>query len=344
MQREITTPGPLLDKHGRLCVVGYSKKPMLEYDRNAVKAGKLRIKEWDYYLVCNDHYAVALTVSDNGYMGFVSASLLDFDAVSQHTASVTTLMPRGGFGMPKSSLVGDVSFTNERCSVSFQITAEGRHLQCEFKDFKDGKPLLADILLTDEPEDSMNIAIPFERARRAFYFNRKVNCMRASGKAEFDGRVYEFTPDTSFGLLDWGRGVWTYKNTWYWSSMSGLVKGVPFGFNLGYGFGDTSAATENMLFYDGKAHKLEGVVFNIPKDSQRHHDYLKSWVIGTNDGRLNMTFMPILDRAAKINALVLCSDQHQVFGRFSGTAKLDDGTEIKFKDMIGFAEKVSNRW
>ncbi len=26
----------------------------------------------------------------------------------------------------------------------------------------------------------------------------------------------------------------------------------PFGWNIGYGFGDTSAATENVLFYDGK--------------------------------------------------------------------------------------------
>ncbi len=45
---------------------------------------------------------------------------------------------------------------------------------------------------------------------------------------------------------------------------SGLVDGVPFGWNIGYGFGDTSAATENMLFYNGKAHKLHSVQFHIP--------------------------------------------------------------------------------
>lgn len=344
MQKEITAPGPLLDTRGRLGEAGYSKTPLLEYDRGSVKAGRLRIKEWDYYLVCNEHYAVALTVSDNGYMGFISASLVDFDRVYHHTASVTTLLPRGSFHMPKSSCNGDVSFSSEQCSVSFKNTEQGRRLLCEFKNFKDGKPFTADILLTDEPEHSMNIAIPFPRAKRAFYYNRKINCMQASGRAEFNGGVYEFKPDSAFGTLDWGRGVWTYSNTWYWSSMSGLYKGVPFGFNLGYGFGDTSHATENMLFYNGQARKLGRVVFNIPKNRDGQYDYLKSWVIGTDDDALHMTFTPILDRAAKINALVLCSDQHQVFGRFSGTARLDDGTELKFNDKIGFAEKVKNRW
>ena len=62
---------------------------------------------------------------------------------------------------------------------------------------------------------------------------------------------------TDFGTLDWGRGVWTHDNTWYWGSGNGYVNGKPFGFNIGYGFGNTSAASENALFYDGKIHKLE---------------------------------------------------------------------------------------
>ena len=52
-----------------------------------------------------------------------------------------------------------------------------------------------------------------------------------------------FDSKDTFAILDWGRGVWTYKNTWYWSSATGEIDGVPFGFNLGYGFGDTSKAT-----------------------------------------------------------------------------------------------------
>ena len=57
-----------------------------------------------------------------------------------------------------------------------------------------------------------------------------------------------------------------------------------------------------------------------------------------------MDFVPIMDRASNTDFVILGSDQHQVFGRFSGTAILDDGKEIKIKDFTGFAEKVSNKW
>lgn len=73
MQNEITKKSPLLDKNGRLLQKGYSKTMLLEYDRKAIKASPLRIKEWDYYLIMNDDFAVALTVADNSYMGLMSA-------------------------------------------------------------------------------------------------------------------------------------------------------------------------------------------------------------------------------------------------------------------------------
>jgi hypothetical protein len=38
------------------------------------------------------------------------------------------------------------------------------------------------------------------------------------------------------------------------------------------------------------------------------------------------------------------SDQHQVFGRFTGKAVLDSGTVVAVKDLLGFAEKVENKW
>ena len=57
-----------------------------------------------------------------------------------------------------------------------------------------------------------------------------------------------------------------------------------------------------------------------------------------------MDFEPVLDRAANLDFKVIVSDQHQVFGRMSGRAVLDDGREIRIKDMMCFAEKVHNRY
>ena len=83
-----------------------------------------------------------------------------------------------------------------------------------------------------------------------------------------------------------------------------------------------------MLFSDGKAHKLDEIEFFF--DST---DYLKPWQIRSSDGRLDMSFRPVLDRSSRTNLLLIQSVQHQCFGHFSGRAVLDDGQEI---DLNGF--------
>ena len=53
---------------------------------------------------------------------------------------------------------------------------------------------------------------------------------------------------------------------------------------------------------------------------------------------------PVMDRAACTSAGIIKSDQHQVFGRFRGSAVLDDGRAVYFDGPMGFAEKVENKW
>lgn len=160
----------------------------------------------------------------------------------------------------------------------------------------------------------------------------------------FDGKEYVFNPETDFGTLDWGRGVWTYDNTWFWGSGNAVVNGKPFGFNIGYGFGDTTAASENIVFYDGVGHKLDDVSFNIPIGADGKKAYTDPWTFTSSDGRFEAEFTPVLDRAAKLDVKFICTDQHQVFGRMSGKAVLDNGETIEFRDVLCFAEDVHNKY
>ena len=344
-QHRITAPGPLLNADGTLREPGWATSLLLDYDRRAIRAAGFRIKEWDYYLITNDRFGLALTVDDNSYMGLYSVSLLDFEKPWEHTASPMVWLPFGKTGLPASSAADAVTacLPNKKYDLRFEKKGSRRILDCRMDDFCDGKPLRAHVELVDAGEDSMVIATPYADDPKAFYYNQKINCMPAEGRVEYDGRTYTFEPDTAFGILDWGRGVWTYSNTWYWSGACGVVDGHRFGFNLGYGFGDTAAASENMLFYDGTAHKLGRVTFDIPQKDGRD-DFLSPWQFSDDEGRLSLTFTPVLDRASKTDVLVICSDQHQVFGRFSGTVVLDDGTRLEIRDLMAFAEKVRNRW
>ena len=344
MQHEITEKIPLLDEEGVLTQPGYAKNMLWEYDRRKVKAARHRIKEWDYYYIGNEDYGVALTIADNSYMGLISASVLDFRVPKEKTTSVMTLLPLGKTGFPADSFQGDVTVKNARIDFQFKNDGTARRVTCSMKNFDHGKDFFADIRIFQQPGDTMVIATPFREKKTAFYYNQKINCMAARGYARVGNTRYEFDEADSTATLDWGRGVWTYSNTWYWGSASGKVDGIPFGFNIGYGFGDTSAATENMLFYDGKAHKLEDVTFHIPTLASGKEDYLSPWKFTSSDGRFEMDFEPILDRYANTNALLISSCQHQVFGRFTGTAVLDSGQKIHLERFLGFAEKVKNRW
>ena len=71
---------------------------------------------------------------------------------------------------------------------------------------------------------------------------------------------------------------------------------------------------------------------------------MDKWTFTSSDGRFEMEFEPVLDRAADLDFKVIVSDQHQVFGKMSGTAVLDDGTEIHIRDVLCFAEQVHNRY
>lgn len=93
-----------------------------------------------------------------------------------------------------------------------------RSLYGSMQNFRGTDAISFDINLTDAPRDSMVIVTPFAKDEKAFYYNQKINCLRAEGRALFAGREYLFSPATSFAVLDWGRGVWTYENTWYWGS------------------------------------------------------------------------------------------------------------------------------
>ena len=335
-------------QQGHLNEAGYATSLVKTYRRSDIKAPSLRIKEWDYYLIYNDRFAIALTMDDNAYMSMLSASFIDFTVPCETTVSPIGVMPMGKVNLPATSAhgVSKWSIPDKKHPADFTFTVENgrRVLQCKLENFKGGKPFVCDIVLSEEPRDSMVIATPFPGAPKAFYYNQKIMGMRASGSVSVDGKLYTLDPADTFGLLDWGRGVWTYENTWYWGAGHGVADGHVVGFNIGYGFGDTSAAGENMVFVDGVAHKLEGVTFNIPQTPDGKDDYLRPWTFTSTDGRFEMDFVPILDRASCTDVKLICSDQHQVFGKFTGTMILDDGTPIRLKDFVGFAEKVHNKW
>jgi hypothetical protein len=345
MEQHLLHTGPLLDEKGNLVECGYSYSLVKEYSRKAIKANKLRIKEWDYYYIGNKERGLALTIDDNSYMNLVSATVFDFRYPNYMERSVMGFMSLGKGNLPSSSAQGDTTFSSKKVSVKFLHEGNKRHIIVLWKGFgKKGEELKADVYLEETTGgNSMVIATPFDK-KAHFYYNQKINNQKASGYAKLGEEYLDFNKD-SYAVLDWGRGVWTYKNTWYWSSASFAQDGHTIGWNLGYGFGNTKAASENMLFVDDKAYKLDDVQFIIPTNKHGKDNFISPWKMVSKNGDIDLVFTPVIVRHGGGNALIINSIQNQTFGHFSGRFVVDKGQKIiEIKDAPGFAEKVFNRW
>lgn len=344
MQYEITQPGKLLDQYGSLTQVGWSRQPLLDCNLENARfypwrfLQHFRMKRWDYYAVFTPRRFFSATIADLGYAGNIFVYTLDFNTGDLHEEGLVIPLGRGII-LPRNSTDGDAHFSNGRVSLDFRLVPEGRQISVTWADFHVGRGIQADILLRCPPEhESMNIIIPIGRKR--FYYNRKINCLPAEGHLRYGDISDEMNPSECLGSLDWGRGVWDYRSFWNWASASGfLPDGRTVGLNLGCGFGDTSAATEDALILEGRIHKLGAVKFDYVSG-----DYMKPWRFTDQEGRLNLEFTPFKDRLARTNLGVIFSEVHQMFGRYRGWAISDEGERVQIEDLIGFAEEHRARW
>ena len=155
---EVTREQKLLNVQGNIAEPGWSRRQLQIYERAAIKAPAFRIKEWDYYLVLSREFAVAFTISDDGYVGLQSVSFLDFTKPCEHTETVLTVFPMGKLHLPENSSVGDTVYEGGRLKLKFLHEENGRRIVCEFRRFDGEKDFACDIYLRQPDMDTMVIA------------------------------------------------------------------------------------------------------------------------------------------------------------------------------------------
>lgn len=342
MSNEIKAPQKLLTEQGTLANPGWARKFYYEYNPETLKEMRRFCKEWDYYAVGNEDVVVALTLNDFGIFGMTSLSLLKpkekFDITNGDRIMGIPL------NQPKDD-TGNCYIKTPLSEISF-VREDNKHILKGTMDNFDGQgnQLQVDLVLELPETERMVIATPFDEGPHYFYLNEKINCMPASGTVKLGDFVHTFSPEKDMGVLDMGRGFWPDHNVWFWGSASGKLGEHTLGWNIGYGFGNLSNATENMIFFDGVAHKFDRIDFGIPEGDPVDRYMSADWHVVSNDGRFDMIFHPVMDRQSLADLTYPGSNQHQVFGYYTGKCVLDDGTVLEVKDFFGFAEEVQNNW
>lgn len=333
-QKEFLQKTPLLNHKGQLNGAGYAKTMQFLYNRGEARSFPLKLKEWNFYQFVAQDYVLQMTIGHVSYVASITATLLNVRTGKREQASRMRWFYDPELDInPENESFNE--FSDRDFYMSFRVTAKERVLTFKGKD-KGGQNI--DILLNVENDiknEKMVIATPFT-GKRQFYLNYKENYYVANGHAIFGDLKVDFVKAT--GLLDWGRGIWPYRHEWFWGSVSAFINDIPFGLNIGWGFGVLTDATENMYFYDKKAYKLG--TLNVERDAT---NYMAPWYLTDEDGMLKLSFEPIYDNYTENKLVIIDTHCHQVYGHFSGKIKTSDG-EKEFTHVLGFIEHAVNRW
>ena len=355
-QVEYTRKLDNLYRNGSVTSEGWARHAIWTYKRDYITSSSLFIKEWDYYITYIEKHNIwfAITISDLGYSSLIALSVLDCNVNKYSQIDDISLFSLGSLNLPNNSLIDyEMNFNGDKMKIIIGCKNRKRTIRVESENFvlpNGEKGLNISLEMEQRPSiESINIQTTWAHNRKLFYLNEKVNGMKPYDgfyqiANSIKGDINLKNSENIFTTLDWGRGVWAYSGTWYWSSATGIINGSKLGFNLGYGFTDRSPATENCIFYNDKINKLNKVEFIIPNDEKDLCEKDKPWIIKSDNDRINLKFYPQVNRQSKFNYLIIKSEQNQVFGVFEGEVVLDHGQKIKIKNLHGFAEKVSNRW
>ena len=342
LQREYTEDLPLLDEKGVLQAKGWARKNVFRYDRDRVKH-VMRRKEWDFYQISNGSLMLQVSFANISLGGYASIVLVD---LKQGKTLISDMAPFVGgkdrYILPaRGDVPNFVSFRIGKALFQVNTGTERRELHYEHGEIR------CDISM-EIPAGLENITtvLPFQDYPDRYFMTTKQNCMPCEGTVQSGERCWKFNQPDSFCVLDWGRVCTPYSLVWYWGNGSGWIKDQEdrkhlFGFEITWGIGDESNATETCVFYDGKANKIGAVdVETFPKPD----NYMQPWHFISDDGRFNLTMTPFYDHHSDLNVLVMRMHSHQVHGIWNGTVTLDDGTVLMIRDFYAFCEYVENRW
>ncbi|MGN1202155.1 MAG: DUF2804 domain-containing protein [Eubacterium sp.] len=342
MQNEITQRQALLDKNGNIANPGWCRRNLYDYNIERRSVSIMRLKEWDFYQISNGEIMVQLnlfnislaTCATFGFVDLKSGRKFDSMSIELFTPHKNRLNKNG-------DCKNHILYKKGKTKMEFD-TDESRHF-LKFEGMCKGKRITAEFDCRRLPcHESITIATPFIEKGHFFYTN-KINCLATTGTVTYGDEKFEFSPQNTFTVLDWGRGIWPYKNMWYWANGSTQIDGKPFGFELTWGFGGTQAATETALFYDGICHKISDV--HLETDPEPNNGWMNKWHFISSDGRLDLTMTPFYDNYSNLMPLNLFGMKtHQVHGMWNGSVLLDSGIKLEIKDMYAFCEKVHNKW
>ncbi len=297
---------------------------------------KLRLKSWQYMTASTDDLFIAFVVGTAGFAsnGFVYAAELAGGKVHKKFA-ITPLQI--GTRVAPSSAAGAHSFRARGLGVAIENLEGGRRFAAHIDaKTEGGGQLTADLTFASQPSDEhLALCVPLPGGR--WNYTHKFAAFSVSGKVVLDGRTIEFSPDRSYGTVDFTKMYALRHAVWKWIALCGRTKhGEVIGLNL---VDPTPEApiSENAVWIGGKREAITGVELASQTDEGS-----SPWRVRADTVDISMKAVAHVSQRLEL-PLVKHRLRH-VIGAFTGRLRTANGRVHDLEHVIGIAEDYDTWW
>ncbi len=336
----IMTTQKLVDARGRI-TPGLMEHPVdtinyLDYDLRTVMdkprtslARHWRFNQFQFVSAMAPGWVFGLAIVDLNLVGNGFFYLFDFESGQMFEHSFLQPLARNTTIEPYPER-GHARFRKGDLSMAIEPATGGRNVRVSGPG-----NIRVDLELRDT-EQPLRLVSP--AGYNGWVFTRKSAGLTVDGEVRLGDVVWRCDESTR-GSIDWSCGFMRRETAWNWASLAGVAdNGVSVGLNLAAGVNETGM-TENALWLDGRRILLGPARLEFDR-----YQPGADWRVTTDDGRVDLRFVPAGARREKLNAWVIASNFRQFVGTFQGTVADENGKKIPVNGLRGLMEDHFARW
>jgi hypothetical protein len=356
---EYNSPVPGLDSSGRGINFGWSRQPNFEFDYLNLRRPRRLLSLSDRYIIVSPTAMLIIQVMDAGWMGVLTVTLAVLNprergargGIKRSSQVLEIPLTMGNLELPISSVTGDFKLERKGITLSFCIMAGGvRIVKIDVSQFSKKRRLRGELVLSPLPgSESLTTHACWPAEKGAQLVTRRAPTFTAEGVIQVGAEEHVFAKPGSWGILDWTRGSRPRKNAPSLLLGAGRIINSPstetdthsLGFSLDFSPGfslepsaaGSPAATENAFFLDGKCRPFDLVPpASPPKGLEAQH-------FASIDGSFEVDFQPRQFRQESHRLLFSYLNRRQYIGSCSGRVRSEEGRDVFFRNISGFAER-----
>ena len=192
----------------------------------------------------------------------------------------------------------------------------------------------------EEPSNYETQSVCTPCAVNGWVYAQKTAALPVQGRIKSALGDFDLSAIDCFGHHDFSSGYMRRDTFWNWAcfSLPPSGKRPALGLNVSWGVNE-SGYSENCLWIGHRCIALSQVQFDYDRDNM-----MNAWHVRSESGDIDLRFEAIGKHSEQLNLFVLATNFHQIFGKFSGTIKVDREETIKVDQIWGFVEHQFSRW